>query len=124
MRKIVSTIILASMIGDVMAWSDPKPEEHIFSSMWDAITFARFKNAADGYGDYKDAEPVYSAETYVIDGIKVIVTDTYMKNKEEYLDRKAKRNRSDPRRMKYMEECISLTQDLNVCKELWNERQK
>lgn len=95
-----------------------------FSSMFSAKMHARFKNEHEGYGDYKDYETVETEEMYIIDGIKVIVTDNYVKQKEAQLDRKAKRSANDPHRMKYMEECISLTQNLDVCKELWEERQR
>jgi hypothetical protein len=92
-----------------------------FNNMFDAKMYAGFKNEREGYGDYKDPEIVKTEELYVIDGVKVIVTDRYVQYKEAQLDRKAKREANDPRRMKYMEECISLTQNLDVCKDLWEE---
>jgi hypothetical protein len=133
MRKLLCVTSLALLFNTTPSWSQAytigsdkvdREEPIRFSSMFSAKMHARFKNEHDGYGDYKDQEKVQTEELYVIDGVKVIVTNHYVKNKEAQLDRKARREANDPRRMRYMEECISLTQDLNVCKELWEEAKR
>jgi hypothetical protein len=133
MRKLIYAASLALLFNTTPSWSQAyssdsdsihKNEPTKFSSEFSARAFVKFKNEREGYGDYKDQEKVQTEELYIIDGVKVIVTNHYVKNKEAQLDRKARREANDPRRMRYMEECISLTQDLNVCKELWEERQK
>lgn len=133
MRKLLCVASLALLFNTTPSWSQAytigtdssgRDEPIKFSSMFSAKMHARFKNEHDEYGDYKDRERVQTEELYVIDGIKVIVTDYYVKNKEAQLDRKARREANDPRRMRYMEECISLTQNLDVCKDLWEEAKR
>jgi len=133
MRKLIYAASLALLFNTTPSWSQAysvgtdsvhKDEPIKFSSEFSARAFVKFKNDREGYGDYKNVENVHEEELYIIDGVKVIVTNNYVKNKEAQLDRKARREANDPRRMRYMEECISLTQDLNVCKELWEEAKR
>ncbi len=133
MCKLIYAASLALLFNTTPSWSQAysigtdsvdRDEPIKFSSEFSARAFVKFKNEREGYGDYKNVENAQEEEMYIIDGVKVIVTNHYVKHKEAQLDRKARREANDPRRMRYMEECISLTQDLNVCKELWEERQK
>lgn len=124
MRKILYLTSLILLFNATTSWSQQKEEPIKFSSEFSARAFVKFKNEREEYGDYKDKEIGQTEELYIIDGVKVIVTNHYVKNKEAQLDRKARREANDPRRMKYMEECISLTQDLNICKELWEEAKR
>lgn len=108
--------------------------EHIrFDNLDDAIHFVKFRNAADGvpdtvmpsgekpYGQRREQAPTRQThQEYLIDGMKVIVTSEY---KGEYIVPKPK-EKFDANKALYMEECISLTQNMEVCKELWKERQK
>ena len=133
MRKLIYAASLALLFNTTPSWSQAysvgtdsvdKNQPIRFSSDFSARAFVKFKNEREGYGDYKDREIGQTEELYVIDGVKVIVTNNYVKNKEAQLDRKARREANDPRRMRYMEECISLTQNLDVCKELWEEAKR
>jgi len=127
MRKLLSVALLA-MASNAFAEGAIR-----FNDLDDAIHFAKFRNAADGaadtvipsgekpYGQYREKAPARQThQEYLIDGMKVIVTSEY---KGEYIVPKPK-EKFDANKALYMEECISLTQNMDVCKELWKERQK
>lgn len=131
MRKLIATALLAIMANNAMAYGSSEDNVLRASNLYTAMEYIRFLHATGSSDEFKNhVEPKKietvpnNAEMYVIDGIKVIITDSYVKNKEEHLSRKANRSENDPIRMRYMEDCISLTQKLGVCKELWEERQK
>lgn len=129
MRKIVALVALAFTVGDAFA-----QEKFEFNNLDEAIMFARFRSAADnpdgvqidvnGKKVRKDNQeqpaPRLTHQEYLIDGIKVLVTSDFKGN---VVVPKAK-EKFDPNKAAYMDECISLTQNMDMCKQLWNERQK
>jgi hypothetical protein len=120
MHKFILASVLCLSVFDATA-----EQTYRFRDLSDAIVFARFKNEADGYNDRNpntNHEPRHTAEQYVIDGIKVIVSNDYARHVSEKAVLQGKT--IDRAKLAYIDECVSLTQNIKMCNDLWEERQK
>lgn len=120
MRKIVLMASLALAVFNATA-----EEVYKFNNLADAVVFARFKSEADEAGrivEEREKNSRIVAEQYVIDGVKVIVTSKYDKRVRDRLEEASTKISAE--KLSYMDECVSLMQNLKLCNELWNERNK
>lgn len=120
MRKIVLMVSLAMAVFNATA-----EENYTISNLSDAVVFARFKSEADEAGrivEEREKNSVTVHEQYVIDGVKVIVTSKYDKRVRQRLEEASTKISAE--KLSYMDECVSLIQNLKACNELWNERTK